>query len=218
MTTEKDVFTTRGTFITIEGVDGCGKSTQAERLCEWLESALGSGKVLRTFEPGGWSGGTLLRRLLLEETVLTPRTELLLFLADRRGHLDSEVLPALERGQWVVCERYTDSTLAYQSWGRGIAAEEIDGLLDWCRFPDPDMTFLLDVDEKTARSRLGSRKKLDRMESELEIALMARVIQGYRELARRNPRRVVVVDATADVRHVAERVREHVERYRRGER
>ena len=208
---------TKGTFITIEGIDGSGKSTQAQLLCQWLESVLGYGNVLRTFEPGGWSGGTLLRRLLLEETALTSRTELLL-LADRSGHLDSEILPALERGQWVVCERYTDSTLAYQSWGRGIAAEEIDDLLNWCRFPVPDMTFLLDVDEKTAYSRLSTRKKLDRMESEFAIDLMPRVVRGYRELARQNPRRIVTVGATSDVQRVAEHVREHVEEYRRAER
>ena len=151
-----------------------------------------------------------MRRVLLEEMTLTSRTELLLFLADRSGHLDSEVLPALKRGQWVVCERYTDSTLAYQSWGRGIAAEAIDGFLNWCRFPAPDITFLLDVDEKTARSRLVPRTNPDRIESEFKRDLMTRVIQGYRELARRNPQRVVVVDATSDIQHVAERISQHV--------
>jgi dTMP kinase len=152
--------------------------------------------------------------LLLEGTTLTSRTELLLFLADRSGHLDSEVLPALNRGQWVVCERYTDSTLAYQSWGRGLPLEEIEGLSAWCRFPVPDMTIFLDVDEETARSRLRMRGKLDRMESECETDFMARVVSGYRELARRCPRRIVVVDAAADVQKVAEQVRGHVERLR----
>jgi dTMP kinase len=208
----------KGAFITIEGIDGCGKSTQAARLCEWLESVLGNGNVLRTFEPGGWDGGPSLRRLLLDGVALTPRTELLLFLADRSGHVDSEVLPALNRGRWVVCERYTDSTLAYQSWGRGIAAEEIEGLLEWCRFPIPDMTILLDVDEKTARSRLNFRGKLDRMESGAEADFTARVALGYKELAERYPERIVVVDATADVERVAERVRRCAERHLRGER
>jgi dTMP kinase len=91
--------TDRGTFITLEGIDGCGKSTQAELLCAWLSDTLGEGKVLRTFEPGGWGGGDILRRLLLEDAVFTPRTELLLFLADRSGHIDTDIAPALERGQ-----------------------------------------------------------------------------------------------------------------------
>jgi dTMP kinase len=191
-----------GLFITIEGVDGCGKSTQSARLCRWLEGVLGPGRVLRTFEPGGWSGGETLRRLLLEGTAVTPRTELLLFLADRSGHLDGEIVPALAQGRWVVCERYTDSTLAYQSWGRGIAYEEIKGLLDWCRFPEPDRTIFLDVDEETALSRLGRRGEADRMESG-GADFMGRVIRGYRELARRNPHRIAVLDGTRDAEQVA---------------
>ena len=210
MTSEKNS-PEKGTFITIEGIDGCGKSTQAQRLCLWLEAALGKGKVLRTFEPGDWDGGALLRRLLLDGTALTSRTELLLFLADRSGHLDSKVVPALDRGQWVVCERYTDSTLAYQSWGRGIPAEEIEGFSSRCRFLVPDMTILLDVDEETARSRLRSRGKLDRMESGFETDFMARVALGYRELAKRHPERFVVVDAAAEEERVAERVRQCAE-------
>jgi dTMP kinase len=197
----------RGLFITIEGVDGCGKSTQATELCRWLEGVLGPGKILRTFEPGGWSGGELLRRLLLGETDMTPRTELLLFLADRSGHLDGEMSPALAQGRWVVCERYTDSTLAYQSWGRGIAYEKIKGLLDWCAFPEPDGTVFLDVDEETARSRLKKRGKADRMESG-GPDFMARVIQGYRELARRAPNRIAVLDGTPSAEQVAEDLRE----------
>ncbi|MDR3230990.1 MAG: dTMP kinase, partial [Synergistaceae bacterium] len=97
----------RGIFITIEGIDGCGKSTQAALLCDFLEETHGRGSVLRTFEPGGWNGGALLRELLLGGTPVGARTELLLFLADRSGHVDAVILPALERGQWVVCERYT---------------------------------------------------------------------------------------------------------------
>ncbi|MDR1379170.1 MAG: dTMP kinase [Synergistaceae bacterium] len=194
-----------GLFITIEGIDGSGKSTQSERLCQWLEDVLGPGRVLRTFEPGGWSGGELLRRLLLGGTTLTSRTELLLFLADRSGHLDKEILPALAQGRWVVCERYTDSTLAYQSWGRGIAYEKIKGLLDWCGFPEPDGTILLDVNEETAWSRLKRRGEADRMESG-GADFMARVVKGYRELARRDSNRIMVLDGTASAEHVAERL------------
>jgi dTMP kinase len=156
--------------------------------------------------------------LLLEGTAVTSRTELLLFLADRSGHLDAEITPALQRGQWVVCERYTDSTLAYQSWGRGIAFGEINDLLTWCRFPEPDMTLFLDVDEAEARRRLSQRGRLDRMESDSGDGFIARVAQGYRELAKRHPGRIVAVDASGDIGQVAERVRKCVEGRLPGER
>ena len=201
----------KGFFITLEGIDGCGKSTQSELLRAWLEDTLGKGKVLRTFEPGGWRGGGLLRGLLLGETAYTPRTELLLFLADRSGHVDTEISPALQRGQWVVCERYTDSTLAYQSWGRGISFEEMNALLNWCRFPVPDMTIFLEMDEETAKSRLNLRGKSDRIEA-MGNGFMARVAWGYKELAERFSDRIVVVDATLDAEQVAKIVREAVEK------
>lgn len=165
---------------------------------------------MRTFEPGGWPGGQALRRLLLDGMPIGARTELLLFLADRSGHLDTEIVPALEHGRHVVCERYTDSTLAYQSWGRGIAPEEIEALLKWCDFPTPDLTILLDIDAEEARSRLTRRGSADRMESD-GGAFMAKVARGYRELARRSPERIVVVDAGENAEQVANSVRECVE-------
>jgi dTMP kinase len=204
----------RGLFITIEGIDGCGKSTQAERLCEWLDGTAedpGWKKVLRTFEPGGWRGGESLRRLLLDGTHLTSRTELLLFLADRSGHLETEIVPALFAGRWVVCERYTDSTLAYQSWGRGLALHEVEGFQNGCRFQVPDLTILLDIGAPAARARLERRGRLDRIESEPGAeGFMARVAQGYGELAKRYPERIAVIDAALDARQVFENVRECV--------
>jgi dTMP kinase len=212
------MMTATGTFITIEGIDGCGKSTQAERLCEWLKETLGRSGVLRTFEPGGWSGGEVMRRLLLDGPSVMPRTELLLFLADRSVHLDTAIAPALLAGQWVVCERYTDSTLAYQSWGRGIALSELEGLLDWCRFREPDLTILLDIDADTARKRLELRgRRLDRIESESgeTDCFMERVARGYRELAKLHPDRIVVIDAASDPQSVFGSVRESVLRHAR---
>ena len=208
----------RGLFITLEGIDGCGKSTQAALLGAWLEECAGL-RVLRTFEPGGWGGGALLRNLLLGGTSLGDRTELLLFLADRSGHLDAEILPALGRGEWVLCERYTDSTFAYQSWGRGIPLDTLDGLVNWCRFLSPDLTILLDVDVETARARLASRGALDRIEKSVEESgegfvdsgisgFMTRVARGYKELAKRFPERILVVDADQEVERVAESVRQ----------
>jgi dTMP kinase len=196
--------TGRGVFVTFEGIDGCGKSTQAASLCDRLER---DGKrVLRTFEPGDWEGGAPLRRLLLEGTPLSARTELLLFLADRSGHWDAKIAPALAEGRWVVCERYTDSTLAYQSWGRGVPLGELEGLLRWCRFPEPDWTFFLDIGEEEAAARLRRRGGRDRIEAEGERDFMTRVARGYRELAKRNPGRIVAVDAGADAESVTGRI------------
>jgi dTMP kinase len=203
----------KGLFITVEGIDGCGKSTQARRIRQWLEGTFGCGRVLQTFEPGGWSEGVLLRRVLLRGGALTPRTELLLFLADRSGHLDAAISPALASGRWVVCERYTDSTLAYQSWGRGIPLQEINELLGWCHFRTPDMTVLLDIDEETAKSRLAERRELDRIESGSDDAgFMGRVARGYRELAKRNSDRIVVVNGAMDVEEVTSCVCAYIER------
>jgi len=207
----------RGTFITLEGIDGCGKTTQSELLCAWLADTLGERNILRTFEPGGWSGGELLRRLLLGDTAFTRQTELLLFLADRSGHVDTEISPALSRGQWVVCERYTDSTLAYQSWGRGISFEEMNVLLNWCRFPEPDVTIFLEIDVETAKSRLKQRGKSDRIEA-VGDDFMARVACGYKKMAERSPERIVIVNAALDADQVSKNVREAVAKHLTGKR
>lgn len=165
---------------------------------------------MRTFEPGGWQGGKHLRQLLLDGIPIEPRTELLLFLADRSGHLDMEIIPALTRGHHVICERYTDSTFAYQSWGRGIEFGNMERILNWCSFPVPDLTILLDVDVKEALARLGRRGLPDRMESDGDD-FMRRVALGYKELAKRWPDRIVVVDAGKNIDQVAEAVRKCVE-------
>lgn len=198
-----------GPFITIEGIDGCGKSTQSGRLAAWLGAWLGRG-VLRTFEPGGWGGGAL-RSLILGGDVPDDRTELLLFLADRSGHLASVVAPALSEGRIVLCERYSDSTLAYQVWGRGLPERWVASLIDSCNFITPDLTILLDIDPGTAACRLGRRGEADRIEA-AGGAFMARVAEGYRELARRAPERFVAVDAAGTEDEVAARIESAVRR------
>ncbi|GHS86509.1 thymidylate kinase [Synergistales bacterium] len=201
-----------GAFITLEGIDGCGKSTQAEYLREWLAVFCGL-PAIRTFEPGGWSGGALLRRLLLDEkNAIAPDTELLLFLADRSAHLDSVISPALSEGKWVVCERYTDSTLAYQSFGRGIGLDRIESFLNVCKFREPDLTIFLDIEVSLAEARLRERGKLDRIESSEGGGFMSKVAHGYRELAKRHVERIVTVDARGDALSVGVRVREAVTR------
>ena len=192
-----------GLFVTIEGLDGCGKSTQAARLAAALEAWTGRG-VLRTFEPGGWGGGAL-RSLILGGDVPDDRTELLLFLADRSGHLASVVRPALLEGRTVLCERYSDSTLAYQVWGRGLPEAFVAPLIAACGFLAPDLTVLLDIDAGTAERRLGRRGGPDRIES-AGGGFMARVAEGYRELARRSPERIVAVDAAGTEDEVGARI------------
>ena len=193
----------RGLFVAIEGLDGCGKSTQAARLAHWLELRTGRG-VLRTFEPGGWGGGAL-RSLILGGDVPDDRTELLLFLADRSGHLASVVLPALSEGRIVLCERYSDSTLAYQVWGRGLPETFVAPLIAACGFIRPDLTVLLDIDAENAQRRLGRRGGPDRIES-AGGGFLSRVAEGYRALARRSPERMVVVDAVGTEDEVSERI------------
>ena len=198
-----------GLFVTVEGIDGCGKTTQAARLAGWLEARTGRG-VLRTFEPGGWSGGSVLRPLILGRDVPDDRTELLLFLADRSGHLASVVLPALSEGRIVLCERYSDSTLAYQIWGRGLSEAFVVSLMEPCGFVRPDLTVLLDLDAAAAGRRLNLRGGADRIEA-AGGSFMARVAEGYRELARREPGRFAVVDAGGTEDEVADRVEAAVE-------
>ena len=198
----------RGMFITLEGIDGCGKTTQAAHLAGWLGPRTGR-PVLRTFEPGGWDGGASLRALILGGDVRDARTELLLFLADRSGHVAGTLLPALGVGKLVLCERYSDSTRAYQVAGRGLPAAMVEALLDGCGFPRPDLTVLLEISPEAAAGRLAARGGGDRIEGG-GIAFMARVAEGYAELARSEPERFLTVPAEGTEEEVAQRVRRGV--------
>ncbi len=183
-------------FITLEGVDGSGKSTQAGLLAERLKKRFPRRSVLRTREPGGWEGGGWIRERILEGEYLHPMSELLLFLVDRCEHVRRQILPVLDAGGIVICERYSDSTMAYQSWGRGIPAERVSLLIDWCGLPSPDVTFWLDLPVRTALERLGGRGDADRFESEGE-PFLERVRAGFASMADENPGRFIRSDATA---------------------
>ena len=198
-------------FITLEGIDGSGKSTQAALLAEWLEAETGR-PVLRTFEPGGWETGQALRELILHGRIPDAATELLLFLADRKGHLAEVVLPALAAGQIVLCERYTDSTRAYQVGGRGVDPAFLEPLLAACDFPTPDLTIFLDLPPRTAAKRLADRGGGDRFEAG-GLEFMERVARAYAEIARRESRRVLEVPAAGAPEDVAREVRRGVLRH-----
>lgn len=187
-------------FLTFEGVEGCGKSTQLRMLAERLR---GLGHDVRaTREPGGTPTGERLRAILLDpsEVALDPLAEFLLFEADRRQHVMEVIRPALQTGAWLLCDRFADSTEAYQAAGRGLE-EELIATID-ARVRDglePDLTLLYDLDAAEGLSRARQRDGgAGRFES-AELALHERVRARFLEIARREPDRVVVVPAHADV-------------------
>jgi dTMP kinase len=189
-----------GRLIALEGVDGCGKSTQAVL----LSSAIGA---LSTAEPGATQLGATLRTLALDPGLppVSARAEALLMAADRAQHVAEVIGPALEEGRWVVTERFSGSTLAYQGYGRGLDLDELRRLVSWAAGGiTPDLTILLDIPPSFARGRLDPARA-DRLER-LDAAFHDRVRDGYRALARSDPDTWVVVDATAEVDVVAARL------------
>lgn len=200
-----------GLFITFEGGDGSGKSTQAGLLAQWLTD---SGRtVVRTREPGGTEVGVQIRELVLHHRGhIDPRAEALLYAADRAQHIATLVRPALERGEVVIQDRYFDSSIAYQGAGRVLDAEEIRGLSLWATDElIPDVTVLLDLDEVAARERLDAADKVfDRLENE-KSEFHARVRQGFLALAEAEPERFLVVDASQPIDLLAAAIRARVE-------
>lgn len=188
-----------GKFLVFEGVEGCGKTSQIQRCQEWLQSLNISAIVTR--EPGGTELGLHLRQLLLEagSTSITDRTELLLYAADRSQHVDQIIKPALAEGKVVLCDRYTDSTIAYQGWGRGISLQMIEQLnLLATGGLQSDLTILLDIDPEISFNRILAKRKLDRME-QADLAFHHRVRQGFLSLAEKFPERIVAIDANQNI-------------------
>ncbi len=181
-------------FITFEGPEGAGKSTQLARLAGRLRDA--GRNVVMTREPGGGTLGPAIRALLLEGEDVPPRSELFLFLADRAAHVQNVVRPAIARGDLVLCDRHADSTVVYQGYGRGIDVEQLrnlnalatEGLV-------PDLTLLFDLPAEQGLARLNDRDRLDREPLEFH----QRVRQGFLDEAAREPERWVVFDARQDV-------------------
>ena len=169
-------------FIAIEGIDGSGKSTQSTRLAEWLEARTGR-KTVKTFEPGGWPNGEVMRNFILNAPEISPMSELLLFLADRAEHVERVILPALRQDCNIVCERWNASTMAYQAGGHKIPLPQAARIISSCNFPKPDVTILLDIPPETAIARIESRKNSpDRFEAE-GLAFMRNVASFYRLIA-----------------------------------
>lgn len=200
-----------GVFITLEGGDGSGKSTQAALLESWLTER--GRTVVRTREPGGTDFGTEVREIVLHSRGhIAPRAEALLYAADRAQHIATKVRPALERGEVVVQDRYLDSSVAYQGVGRVLDAGEIRDLSLWAAEGLlPDVTILLDLDEEVARARLDdANKRFDRLEAE-KSDFHRRVREAFLALAAAEPERFLVVDAALPAEEIAAVIRERVE-------
>jgi dTMP kinase len=162
-------------------------------------------RILWTREPGDWDGGAFIREILLNGELAHPLSELFLFLLDRCEHVRRVILPVLAEGGIVVCERYTDSTLAYQSWGRGIPAGKIEELFSWCDFPVPDRTFWLDLPVEIAYQRMSLRGTQDRFEAE-GVPFLQRVRSGFASLAARAKGRIIPVDAEVEQTVLSEKI------------
>jgi dTMP kinase len=197
---------TRGKFITIEGTEGVGKSTNIAFIQDYLQEQGVS--LLTTREPGGTPLAEEIRELLLKnrEETMDEATELLLIFAARAQHLQAQILPALSAGQWVLCDRFTDATYAYQGGGRGLDQTLIASLEQRIQGDlRPDLTLLLDIDVKEGMARAGRRGELDRFEQE-ELVFFEKVRETYLVLAEQNPNRYVVIDASQSLLMVQQQI------------
>jgi dTMP kinase len=210
----------RGKFITFEGLDGVGKSTQLENLAGWLrERGL---DVITTREPGGTVLGQNLRSVLLSSRTagLSPLAEMALMFADRAQHIDEQILPALQRGQWVLCDRFTDSSEAYQGFGRQLGSDAVLTLHKiLCHDLKPDLTILMvsDLDHNLSRARKRNREQAkltaddeNRFEKENRV-FHQRVLDGFLNIAKREPERVIEIDARDSMTSVKAKIAAVVE-------
>ena len=201
----------RGRLITLEGSEGVGKSTNLDVVCKFLEEKRIRFTVTR--EPGGTEIAERIRELLLSETneIMDGLTELLLMFAARNQHLTRKILPELDQGLWVVSDRFTDASYAYQAFGRSIAIEKVDTLRRLVQDGfNPDLTLLLDVEPDVSRGRISDRE-LDRIEKE-NLEFYRRVRAGYLDLAAKLER-IKLIDASKDLESVGAEIRRHMSEF-----
>lgn len=193
----------KGLFITFEGADGCGKTTQLMLLAKYLKAQ--GREVVVTREPGARGLGEKIREILLNyDGEVSSRAEAFMFLADRAQHIDVIVNPAIKSGKIVLCDRHTDSSVAYQGYGRRLDIDEIKRLNSIAtNGKEPDMTLIFDIDVETSMARVGDTK--DRMES-AGIEFFNRVRNGYLEIAKQEPNRVKVLDASKSIEEIHKNV------------
>lgn len=202
---------TQGKFITLEGIDGAGKSTQLAWIVELLQRA-GLQSVL-TREPGGTPLGEQLRALLLDKSMtMHPETEALLMFAARREHLDKVILPALAQGQWIISDRFTDASFAYQGGGRGLDTAKLEVLEHWVQgVLQPDLTLYFDVPVEIGQQRVSQIKDADRFEQE-QAGFFQRVRSAYLDRARQFPNRIQIIDSSRPLAEVKAAVEQTVQR------
>jgi len=198
-----------GKLITFEGLDGCGKTTQLDKAKKWL--SLKGCEVIKTQQPGGTRIGKQIRKILLnpEHKELHPESELLLYLSDRIQHLTETILPAKAEGKIVLCDRFHDSTVAYQGYGRGLNLKSIESIIKSRIKPyTPDLTFLLQISPKTIVDRLDQRKEQsakDRLDIE-SIIFFERASKGYQDLASAEPERFVCLNGEQEIEVIHQKI------------
>lgn len=200
--------TATGKFITLEGIEGAGKSTMLNFISEQLQQA--GNEVVVTREPGGTHIGEKLREILLDNSndQLSDDTELLIIFAARAQHLQQVIRPALNAGHYVVCDRFTDASYAYQGGGRGMNTDRIRQLEDWVQQGlKPDLTILFDLDVATGLRRAGKRGEADRFERE-HVDFFERIRQCYLDRASAEPNRFRVIDAASTVDNVKQQIQD----------
>jgi len=201
-----------GKFITIEGSEGVGKSTNIEFISNYLKSK--DITTIETREPGGTKTAEEIRRVLLntEGETVPEIAELLLFFAARSFHVENLIKPAINQGHYVICDRFSDATIAYQGYGRGFDVKDINIIAAWVQKKlQPDLTILLDAPVEIGMQRAKNRGSIDRMETE-DISFYERVRQGYLELANEHKDRFVVIDASQSLKLVQAEILFHLDR------
>ena len=197
-------------FITLEGIEGSGKTSSLKSITDLLDKKNISYIVTR--EPGGSSIGKELRAILLDpETEISPEVELLLMLSDRKDHVEKIILPNLEKGNWVVSDRFMDSSIAYQGGGRQLGKKLIISVAEYLNLPQPDLTLLFDLPVETSLSRVKARGELDRFEKE-ELEFHKRIRNTYLDLAKNNSNRIKIIDSSKKIESMLNNVKQAIEK------
>ena len=197
-------------FITLEGIEGSGKTSSLKSITDLLDKKNISYIVTR--EPGGSSIGKELRAILLDpDTKISPEVELMLMLSDRKDHVEKIILPNLEKGNWVVSDRFMDSSIAYQGGGRQLDKNLIISLTGYLNLPQPDLTLLFDLPVEISLSRVKARGELDRFEKE-KLEFHKRIRNAYLDLAKKNSNRIKIIDSSEKIESMLNNVKQAIEK------